>query len=592
VSQTSGPQGNQSGKPPGEQPASHPAGPLGVAQAVVRRQRFNLIWLVPIVAAGISLYLAVNYLAQRGPLITITFNTADGITAQQTEVKHKAVSLGMVEDVHLSHDLRHAVVHVRMTEEGAKILTDHARFWVVRPRFSPGNISGLETLVSGAYIEVDPGATPGTSAREFTALEDPPGVRSDQPGHTYQLRAAKLGSVGPGTPIYYRDVPAGEVLSYDLGNGFGSVIIHVFVKAPFDKFVHDATHFWNASGVSVNVGAQGLHVELQSVAALFSGSIAFETPREAANEPTSSVDHEFTLFNAEAEADAAGFAGNIPFVTYFDSSVAGLGRGSAVEAFGLQIGTVTDVHLIMDPQGGHMRARVAFNLQPERVFTAAQIRRQPDPEQFTAALVRNGVRAVLENSNFLTGQKDIAMQYVPGATPAQLGREGDALVMPSQAGGLDNITTSLSDIATKLDKIPFDDIGRSLNSALKSVDQTVSGPDMHTALKKLAETLTDVSHLARHADAGLTPALQRLPQLSADLQQATARANALLGERGYGSNSDFQHNMSRLLDQVNDAARSIRLLADFLDRHPEALVRGRTAEQARNDAQHSNPQRC
>jgi len=225
-----------------------------------------------------------------------------------------------------------------------------------------------------------------------------------------------------------------------------------------------------------------------------------------------------------------------------------------------------------------MRARVAFEIQPERVFPEKQVADDNDPHATAAALVGQGVRAVLESSNFITGQKAISLELVPNAPPAAVGQEGDALLIPSQGGGLDNITSSLSDIATKLDAIPFDEIGKNLNKTLASVSDTVSGPDVKNALRKLSETLTDVQHLVRNTDHGMTPVLQKLPRISDDLQQAVSKANAALGEGGYGSNSDFQRNMSRLLDQVNDAARSIRLLADFLTRHPEALIRGRTAQ--------------
>ena len=225
--------------------------------AVLRRQRFNLIWLVPIVAASISLYLGVRFISNRGPLVTIAFSTGNGITPGQTEVRHKAVSLGMVEDMHLSRDLDHVVVHVRMKREGDAILTNRARFWVERPRLSLGNVCGLETLVSGAYIEVDPGAPGGAPEYKFKGLEEPPGVRSDVPGTTFRLTAGRLGSVGVGTPVFYRDVSVGEVLSYDLGNGLGPVAIRVFVRAPYDKFVRGPTHFWNDSGVSITAGAQG-----------------------------------------------------------------------------------------------------------------------------------------------------------------------------------------------------------------------------------------------------------------------------------------------------------------------------------------------
>jgi paraquat-inducible protein B len=549
-----------------------------VPSAVVRRRRrFSLFWLIPLVCGGIGIYLVINTLADRGPLITITFKTANGITAQQTQVEHKAVALGMVEDVKLADDMNSVQIHVRMNRQGERVLTNHARFWVVRPRLNTGTISGLETLVSGAYIEVDPGTPGGTFQKQFTGLEDPPGTRSDEPGRTYVLKAKSLGSLAPGAPVFYRDVSVGEMLSYDLGDGQGPVTIKVFVKAPFDKFVHENSHFWNASGLSVNFGAEGLHVELESFQALLSGGIAFDSPVKSPT-PASKADQQFNLYENKAEADAAGFRKNISVVTYFTSSVSGLGKGSPVQVFGIQIGSVTDVSLVMDPSTKAMRARVAFEIQPERVFPEKQVADDNDPHATAAALVGQGVRAVLESSNFITGQKAISLELVPNAPPAAVGQEGDALLIPSQGGGLDNITNSLSDIATKLDAIPFDEIGKNLNKTLASVSDTVSGPDVKNALRKLSETLTDVQHLVRNTDRGMTPVLQKLPRISDDLQQAVSKANAALGEGGYGSNSDFQRNMSRLLDQVNDAARSIRLLADFLTRHPEALIRGRTAQ--------------
>ena len=550
-----------------------------VPDAVLRRRRrFSLIWLIPIVAGAIAVYLIINTLADRGPLITISFKTGSGISAQQTQVTHKAVALGMVEDVQLTNDLKGVRVHVRMNREGSKILTDHARFWVVKPRLSSGDLSGLETLVSGAFIEVDPGLPGGSPERNFVGLEEPPGMRSDEPGTTYTLRAARLGSLGPGAPVFYRDVTVGEVLSYDLGDGLGPVTINIFVRQPFDKFVHKNTHFWNASGWAGGLGGAGVHVELESLQALLSGGVAFETPHKMGSAPAALPNTTFVLFEDKSQADAAGFVRKIPFVTYFTSSVGGLARGSPVDVFGVQIGTVDDVKLMLDQEHGRMRARVTYDLQPERVFAEDNSVQQADPERVTSALVGQGMRAVLESSSLITGQKQISLQYVPDATPAQVGHEGDALVMPSQGGGVDNIMASLSDLATKLDKIPFDEIGRNLNATLASANRVIGGPEVHNALSHLSDTLSDVQRLVRHADQGLGPVLQRLPRISEQLQQAVERANAAFGEGGYGGNSDFQRGVSRVLDQVNDAARSLRLLADFLDRHPEALLQGRSGK--------------
>ena len=555
--------------------------PPAVPDAVTRRRRrFSLVWMIPVVAGLIAIYLIVTTLTDRGPLITITFKTGSGLTAQQTEVKHKDVALGMVENVHLAKDFRSVVVHIRMKREGERVLTDHARFWVVRPRLSTGNISGLETLVSGAFIEVDPGDPGGKETREFTGLEDPPGVKSDEPGRSFVLKAVRLGSLGPGAPVFYRDVSVGEVLGYDLGDGLGPVTINVFVRDPYAKFVHAETHFWNASGLTVTLGGQGIHAEVESLQALLSGGIAFETPQFATKTEASPQQAEFHLYVDKEQADAAGFRRNIPLVSYFTSSVSGLTRGAAVTVFGIQVGTVNDVKLLVDPNDGSIRTRVAYDVQPER-FTAdtqqeLQSKARRDPKAFLAEMVKNGLRATLESSSFITGQKAIALGYMENPPHAEAGSEGDAIVLPSQGGGLDNIMGKLSDITNKIAAMPFEDIGKNLDALLASANKTIGGPDVRNALQKLSETLTDVQHLVRHADAGLDPVLKKLPRMSEDLQQSLAKLNGILGEGGYGGNSDFQRNASRLLDQVNDTARSIRLLVDFLDRHPEALIRGRT----------------
>jgi len=184
------------------------------------------------------------------------------------------------------------------------------------------------------------------------------------------------------------------------------------------------------------------------------------------------------------------------------------------------------------------------------------------------------MRAVLESSNFLTGQKAISLHYVPQAAPAVLGHENGTLVLPSQSGGLDNIATSFSDLTAKLAEIPFDRIGKNLDGILK----TVNGPETAASLRALSSTLADTSGLMHSANENMTPVLKRLPAIVQNLESASKRASDALSESGYGAGSDTQRGIERLLDQTNDAARSLRLLADYLERHPEALVRGRTAQ--------------
>ena len=220
---------------------------------------------------------------------------------------------------------------------------------------------------------------------------------------------------------------------------------------------------------------------------------------------------------------------------------------------------------------------VAYEVQPERIFGRGD-NDQSDPVVTSRQMVRLGLRAVLDSDSIITGTKVISMQYVPNATPAQIRLEDKIIVLPSQSGGLDNILTSLSDLTGKLNQIPFTDIGHNVSHLVSTLDQTVGSPQVKQAIRSLQDVLNQTSDLVRKADAGATPVLKRLPALSAELEETLAHARDLLGAGGYGGNSDFQRNIGRTLDQVNETVRSVRLLADFLSRHPEALIRGRTGE--------------
>lgn len=555
-----------------------PPAPAGLPQASVRhRPRFSLIWLLPVVAAVIGAYLAFTTLSQRGPEVVITFKSADGLTANQTKVKHKAVDLGTVTNIRLASDMTHVIVNVRMTQEAAPYLTDQARFWVVRPRLSASNVSGLETLISGGYIEMDPGLKPGGNRQDtFTGLEDPPGVRSDEPGTTFKLQTPTIGSLGTGSPVFYRDIIVGEVLGYHLPEGNGPIDINVFVKAPYDKWVRSTTRFWNASGLSVAFGGQGLHVELQSLQAVLSGGVAFSTPADGRGAPSAKADTTFQLYGDEDAANASGYKRRIPMILYFQASTAGLSVGSPVQIYGQQIGNVTDVTLELDPETALARVRVGIEIQPERLSNG-QDDSAGAPLDVARRLAAHGMRAELSTTSYLTGALAISMDF-PGNPPAaQVQTENGVIVFPTMGGGLNNVLTSAGQIMDKVNAIPFAQIGANANALLATLNSTVGSAEVKQAITAATGALTDLQGLVKHTDAGLTPLMKRLPEISNNLQHTLSQADQLVGSvnAGYGNNSQFSRDLDRLMSQINDAARSIRLLADFLDRHPEALIRGR-----------------
>jgi paraquat-inducible protein B len=559
---------------------SSPAEPLPSARVATHRH-ISPIWIVPIVAAVLVAYLAYTTLRARGPTITVTFETANGLREEQTQVKHKSVPLGTVEAIELGDDARHVIVHLRMNARARDMLTEDARFWVVRPRLSAGVLAAmqtsLETLVSGAYIELEPGTKGKQRREEFEGLEQPPAVRSGEPGTVFTLRTEELGSLGSGSPIMHRHVNVGEVLDQRLDGETGAVTVRAFVRAPHDALVREATLFWNASGLAVGMGADGLHVEVESMRTMFSGGIVFRTPDSAKQSPRARSGQSFKLYDNEASAELYLFGPTVSYVTYFHDSVEGLSVGSAVQMFGIQVGNVTDRELVADPYGEekHPIVRVVFALQPERALEGPSTRALE--RDAMRAHVLDGLRVVLETRSMITGEKALALSYLPDHAPSEVREEDGMLVLPSQSRGFGALTDALSDVATRLNRIPYEEIGRNLSRSLASVDRTLSGPELRDALVKLAATLDEVRGLAHEARAGLGPAFERLPHIADELEQAAGHANDLLGSVG-DVDSDFRRGAVRLMDQVTDVARSIRLLADFLSAHPETLIRGRKEE--------------
>jgi paraquat-inducible protein B len=513
----------------------------------IRRPRFSFVWIIPIVAALIAGYLGYRTLTEEGPLLTLTFSTGDGLSAAQTEMKYKSVALGTVESIALSPDHNNVVVKIRMTSVGAPFLNSHARFWVVRPNLSAAGISGLDTLVSGSYIAVDPGLPGGTYRDKFVGLEEPPGVRSDEPGSTFVLKADDIGSLGSGSPVFYRDVEVGEVLGYSIGDGVGPATINIFVRAPYNKLVRQQSHFWNSSGISVSLQGGAFHIMMQSLQAVISGGVTFDLPPEAINSPPSPDNASFPLYASQDVAESVGYHRKVPLVTYFESSVAGLVPGAPVNVLGIQVGQVTDVKLMLDPIGGTVKVRVAMELQPERVF---RDRLLPSSAlgDLLQDMVNKGLRVELETASYVTGQQVISLALVPGAKPVPVTREGAAFVMPSQASAFGSIIASLGTVSDKLAKMPLDKIGDNLNTLLITTNKTVGGAQINKTLESLRETLT------------------------------TANTSLSALSQSYGNDSDFQRNLEQLMDQANDTLRSVDLLTSYLSRNPSSLLRGRNGQ--------------
>ncbi|TSD83744.1 MCE family protein [Mycobacterium sp. KBS0706] len=552
-----------------------PVPPAPLAPRIDRKRRFSPIWLIPIVAALVGVYLAWVTQSEKGPTITITFETADGLEAGKTLIKHKEVVFGTVTSLALTEDLSHVVVTAEMTNEAAPHLRQGTRFWVVRPRLSAtGGLSGLSTLISGAYIELDPG--PGDSARHFTGLEDPPVVRADMAGTAYILKADRIGSVGPGSPVFFRDVQVGEVMGFDSSDLEVGVTIHAFVRAPYDRYVHDGTRFWNASGISIGTGPEGFKVQLESLAAVLAGGIAFDTPATARIGEPSKAGTAFTLYPDATGSEEAAYTIRLPYLVHFHGSVRGLAPDAPVEWRGIKVGRVVDLKLEYDVAADTLRIPVVIELEPQRVALVGE-KQGFGTGEFMPELVRRGLRAQLKTASLLTGELMVSLDFFPDAPPETMGTGERYPVIPSVPDEFAAAMQSVSGILEKVSALPLDKVVQQVDATLKSFETLAASPDITASLRSLAEALTATRDLVSQANTDLGPIMDKLPPLLTTAQQATQRLSGTLASvnSGYGNDSTFRRDLVRLMSQVDDTLRSVRVLTDYLEQHPESLIRGK-----------------
>lgn len=518
-----------------------------------RRSRIapSLIWLVPVVAVLAGIVLIVRAYHSAGPDITIKFNTADGLERGKTEVRFKNVVIGQVRGIQLSEDHQNVVVEVSLTREAENIAVEDTRFWVVRPRADLSGFSGLTTLLSGAYIGVDPG-TSTDSKTEFNGLEVPPAVTNDQTGRRFQLTSEDLGSVSIGSPVYFRRIPVGRVTGYQLAADGGSVGIQVFIDAPYDRYVTNDTHFWNASGVDVSLDAGGFKLSTQSLISMLTGGIAFTAfdAKDKKEVQAAAPDSAFKLYADEKTALAPPDSSVLAVKLRFAGSVRGLTVNAPVDFKGIELGKVTAIGLEFDPKIRRFVSSVSAELYPERLgdsyqrFRAAEGRGNQPPEAIIARMVSRGMRAQLRSGNLLTGQLFVALEFVPDAPKVEADPKQRPLEIPTMPGSLDQIQTQIAHIVEKLDKVPIEDIGNNLRDTLKAADKLMTtldkevAPEARDTLAKVRETLDSLNNAIGSSDGGG-------PDLRGTLQET---------ER---------------------AARSLRTLGDYLQRHPEALLRGK-----------------
>ncbi len=545
-----------------------------IPDAVVEQRRHYsslLVWIIPIIAAIIGASLAVKSYLDRGSIITITFKSGEGIEAGKTKIKYKDVPIGEVKAVTLAKDGSHVLVTAEMFKESALLMVEDTRFWVVRARISRSNISGLGTLMEGSYIGVDTG-TSKQPQDEFKGLERPPVFAMNEPGRQFILRAMDIGSLDSTSPIFYRRIQVGEVIAYDLDQDGKGVTLNIFIRAPYDQYVKANTIFWHASGIDVSLDATGVKVNSQSLVTILLGGISFLSPEDPDNAQPAHPDTTFTLFADRDEAMKRPDAVVKTYRLMFQESVRGLSIGAPVDLRGFAVGEVTKINIDLDPRNNSISIPVEVQLYPERLlgrYRADSKQVKPiDSRQILDIMVKQGFRAHLVNGNLLTGQLYVALDFFPKAAPAKVDWSKNPPELPTITGSVEQFKTTLMQIVQKIEKLPLEELAGEARQTIRTIETTLKSADK----------------LLKNVDASVVPEahsmLEDVRKALDDVRKTLDDARKTLGgaKQTLSPDAPLQQDLRETLRELSRAAQSLRVLADYLERHPESLIRGKEDE--------------
>lgn len=510
--------------------------------------------MVPIIALLIGGWMIWRHLRAQGPVARVRFDTAEGLYAGKTEVRCRSVRVGFVKDVKLATDLNSVLINVELDPDYDGLLRRGTRFWVVRPRVSASDVSGLGTLLTGNYIELDPGSPDSEKWTAFKGLETPPSTNRSIPGRRLVLIAEQAGSLAAGSPIYYRGFEVGRIESRTLDVEGEQVAYNAFIREEYSVLVKENTRFWNTSGIDVSAGADGFKLRTPSFQAMVSGGASFGIPDGVVPGKPAGDGGTFTLFKDRDEANGSAFNPTMKFLLLFKQSVRGLAKGAPVEFRGIPIGRVADISFDYLQSNDDSRIPVLVEIDPSLLRReAADVMGTGDME-FLSEAVRRGLRAALKTGSLLTGALYVDVDYYPDTPGAEIAEVGEFKSIPTMTGGLAQMESKVTAI---LDKIQSLDLEAYMTKLGNTTDE---------AQKTLIEVKETVAAARKTLDSA------EFTRLPADLRNAIAGLDKTVAS--VGPDGSIQGDLLRTLDELRSSLRAVQTLANSIEEKPNSLLFG------------------
>jgi paraquat-inducible protein B len=538
----------------------NPTPPPAAAPEIRNAQRWNIVWVVPLVALLLGGWMLFRQFTTAGPVARVRFETAEEIFANKTEVRCRSVTVGIVRNVELAADLQSVTVHIEMDSSAEHLLREGARFWVVKPRVSGSGISGLGTLIQGAYIELDPGASGAPAASGFMGLETPPATNLTVPGRRVVLTADEAGLLTAGSALYYRGFEVGRIEARTLSPDGARVSYNAFIQQEYSGLVTENTRFWNTSGIDISAGAEGFKVRTPSLQAMVSGGVSFGLPDGGELGKPVADGASFILHRDEDAARNATFTPTMKVLLLFDQTVRGLSNRATVEFRGITIGRVADISFDLVPANGDPRIPVLIEIDCRlmRRDVHEDAEKNKDAE-FLTELVDRGLRASLKTGSLITGALFVDLDYYSDVAPAKIGKAGEYVTIPTVSTGFAQLEAKLTAILDKVNELPIEKTMNDIAAAANEAKITITESRM---------LLAELEKTAAAARATLEdPAFRELPGQLRKSIAALEKSIASLGPEGA-----VQGDMLRSLDELRAALRAMKSLSNTIEEKPNSLI--------------------
>lgn len=528
---------------------------------------------MPLLAALVGGAVAWQSFADRGPLVEIRFSSGAGVQAGKTEIRHKDVVVGEVEDVLLTEDLDAVTVVARLDKVMAPYLGDTTRFWIVSARVDGSQISGLSTLFSGSYIEVDWAETPEVEAYSFEGLDVPPLTSPGTPGKRLTLKSDRTGSLDVGSPVYFRQLQVGRIERRRLTDDAAHIVFDAFIDAPYHEQIDAATRFWNVSGIDMSAGARGFKVHIETVEALLSGGIAFQSIGPGLGEPVPDSQVDYWVFEDREAAQDSLFRNENDeshrFIAEFDESVGGLNVGAPVEYDGIRVGEVVDI--VYDASHDHEvedRLYAVLQFQPARLgmsdLSLDELRR------VFMLRVERGLRAQLESANLLTGAVSVRLIELRHAETQSIDFAAEPYPsIPTVPSDTQAATQDILGLIREVSRLPLQDLVAEAADLLGELKAVAANPALDAAPGELLGSLEVLSEMMNNLD----EASSDLPGLLANLKALSNQADDVLS--GFSPDSEIYVELAGAVRDLRTATHSIAGLAEQLEAEPNSIILGR-----------------